>query len=436
LKPPLLILLKDWVNMKVSVSKSQVHGILDAPPSKSYTIRALICAALSPGQSYIRRPLSSDDTLAACDVLQKVGAEVRHSAYGWRVNGGPLSTPNSELFCHDSAATFRFMIALSALVPGTVRLVPGPGLAKRPVIPLLDAMGQLGVKCRLDGTVAVIEGGSFTGGSVKLAGDISSQFISALLLAAPLTRQGIHIKLTTALSSSPYIDMTIDCLKKFGIRVSASPDMSDFKVTRQDYRAAEYTIEGDWSQASYLLALGALSGDLVVTNLNAESLQGDRVALNLLQKMGVRLTVRRSSVGVQKSYIHGISADLTDCIDLLPTLTVLAAAAEGESQFSGIKSARLKESNRVETLKQELQKMGIRVREEENTLTIVGGRPRGATIDSHGDHRLAMAFGVLGTALGDTTILGAESVEKTYPEFWKALETLGVGVKSDVKQSG
>ena len=429
-------LLKDWVNMKVSVSKSQVHGILDAPSSKSYTIRALMCAALSPGQSYIRRALSSDDTLAAADVLQKIGTDVRQSAYGWRVSGGKLKAPDSELFCRDSAATFRFMIALSALVPGTVRLVPGPGLAKRPVLPLLDSLAQLGVKCRMDGSVVVVEGNSFTGGTVKLAGDVSSQFISALLLAAPLAQQGLHIELTTPLTSKPYLDMTIECLKKFGIRVSAASNMANFKVARQDYRPTEYTVEGDWSQASYLLTLGALSGEVVVTNLNAESLQGDRVVLNLLQKMGARLSVRRNSVMVQKSFLHGVTADLTDCIDLLPTLAVLAATAEGESHFRGIKGARLKESNRVDALKQELQKMGVRVREEENLLSIMGGRLRGAVIDSHADHRMAMAFGVLGTFVGDTTILGAESVEKTYPEFWKALTSLGARIESDVKQTG
>jgi 3-phosphoshikimate 1-carboxyvinyltransferase len=175
---------------------------------------------------------------------------------------------------------------------------------------------------------------------------------------------------------------------------------------------------------------------VVVTNLNAESLQGDRMVLNLLQKMGARLSVRRSSVMVQKSYLHGITADLSDCIDLLPTMAVLAAAAEGESHFSGIKNARLKESNRVEALRQELQKMGVRVCEEENSINIMGGRLTGAVIDSHADHRLAMAFGVLGTAVGDTTVLGAKSVEKTYPEFWKVLASLGAKVESDVKQPG
>jgi len=421
------------VNMKVSVSKSQIHGILDAPSSKSYTIRALMCAALAAGQSYIRRPLSSDDTMAATDVLRKIGAEIHQSAFGWRVTGGAIRTPESELFCRESAATFRFMVALSAAVPGTVRLVPGQTLARRPILPLIDALSQLGVKCRLDGSVVVVEGGGFSGGTAVLEGDISSQFISALLLAGPMAQQGLHIELKSPPASRPYIDMTIECLRKFGIRVTTAPGMADFKIDKQDYRPTEYTVEGDWSQASYLLALGAVSGDIVVSNLNAESLQGDRVVLNLMQKMGARLSVRRSSVMVQRSLLHGINADLTDCIDLLPTLGVLAAIADGESQFSGIKGARLKESNRVEALSQELQKMGIRVREDENVITIFGGHPRGAVIDSHSDHRMAMAFGVLGTAIGDTSITGAESVEKTYPDFWKALGSLGARVAYDVK---
>ena len=421
------------MNMKVSVSKSQIHGIIDAPSSKSYTIRALMCSALAAGQSYIRRPLSSDDTMAATDVLRKIGAEIHQSAFGWRVTGEAIRTPESELFCRESAATFRFMVALSAAIPGTVRLVPGPTLARRPILPLIDALSQLGVKCRLDGSVVVVEGGGFPGGTAVLEGDVSSQFISALLLAGPMAQQGLHIELKSPPSSRPYIEMTIECLRKFGIRVTTAPGMADFKIDKQDYRPTEYTVEGDWSQASYLLALGAVSGDIVVSNLNAESLQGDRVVLNLMQKMGARLSVRRSSVMVQRSLLHGINADLTDCIDLLPTLGVLAAIADGESQFSGIKGARLKESNRVEALSQELQKMGIRVREDENVITIFGGHPRGAVIDSHSDHRMAMAFGVLGAAIGDTSITGAESVEKTYPDFWQALGSLGARVAYDVK---
>jgi len=411
--------------MKALISKSDIRGMVDAPSSKSYTIRALMCAALASGRSYLRRALSADDTLAAADVLQKIGSGIYKSTYGWRVVGRSFKAPSSELFCRDSAATFRFMLALASVVPGKCRLVPGAGLAKRPVQPMIDALTQLGVKCRLEGAVVTVEGGNLAGGTVHLPGDISSQFVSALLLVAPLAEQGLHIELTSPPISKPYLEMTLDCLKKFGIRVMAVPDLTEFRVASQDYRPTDYTVEGDWSQASYLLALGALSGETVVTNLNAESLQGDRIVLNLLQKMGARLSVRRSSVMVQKSRLRGIAADLKDAIDLLPTMAILAATAEGESQFSGVAGARIKESNRLDAIKQELEKMGIRVHEEEDKITIMGGRPRGTMIHSHGDHRLAMAFGVLGTATGDMTILEAESVSKTYPDFWKVLKELG-----------
>ncbi|MCL2678811.1 MAG: 3-phosphoshikimate 1-carboxyvinyltransferase [Dehalococcoidia bacterium] len=422
--------------MKISISKSIAKGLLDAPSSKSYTIRALMCAALAPGHSYIRRALFADDTLAAADVLQKTGIGILKNEHGWGIEGGLLKTPSSELFCRDSAATLRFMTAISALIPGTVRLVPGAGLAKRPVLPLLDALTQLGVNCRLEDQTILVEDSEFHGGRVEMPGDISSQFISALLIAGARSQQGVQIALTSPPVSKPYLNMTIECLKKFGIHAAASPTMEEFRVARQDFRPVEYTVEGDWSQASYLLALGTLCGEVIVSNLNAESLQGDRVILTLLTRMGARLSVRRSSVMAQRSFLHGINADLSDCIDLLPTMAVLAACADGESRFSGVKNARLKESNRVEAVAAELRKTGIRVRDEDDVLVIFGGSPRGAVIDSHDDHRMAMAFGVLGAAAGDMTIEGAECVAKTYPDFWKSLTTLGIKVENDVKQSG
>jgi 3-phosphoshikimate 1-carboxyvinyltransferase len=195
---------------------------------------------------------------------------------------------------------------------------------------------------------------------------------------------------------------------------------------------ATYQVEGDWSQASYLLALGALTGEALVTNLNAESLQGDRVILRYLQKMGARFSQRGGSTMVSRWPLRAIKADLSDAIDLLPTMAVLAATADGESEFSGIARARIKESNRVVALTEELAKMGIRVIEEQDVLKVIGGQQRGAVIDCRDDHRLAMAFGILGAAVGNITIIGAESVAKTYPDFWSVLQNLGAKVELDV----
>jgi 3-phosphoshikimate 1-carboxyvinyltransferase len=263
-------------------------------------------------------------------------------------------------------------------------------------------------------------------------GDISSQFVSALLLVSPLAETGVTIRLTTPPESRPYLEMTLDCLKRFGIEVKASADMRRFKIPKQEYTPAVYKIEGDWSSASYLLALGAVAGWVEVVNLSTDSLQGDRIMLNLLREMGTDVSVSGDSVAVRQSKLKTITADLADCIDLLPTMAVLAALAEGRSIFSGIGRARLKESNRVMAVRDGLEKMAVSVIEEEDRMVIDGTQPKGAEIDSFGDHRIAMAFSILGSVAGNTVITGAECVSKTYPEFWQAFESLGGKVKLDV----
>jgi len=253
------------------------------------------------------------------------------------------------------------------------------------------------------------------------------------LLVSPLAEMGTTINLTTAPESKPYLKMTLDCLKRFGVEVKAAEDLRRFDIHRQEYKPAAYEIEGDWSSASYFLALGAVSGWVEVTNLNQESLQGDRIMLNLLEDMGAEIEIGISSVTVKKLKLRAITAYLSDCIDLLPTLSVLAAVADGKSVFTGIRRARLKESNRVLALREGLEKMGINVTEEEDRLTIIGSVPRPATIDSFDDHRIAMAFAIIGLITGDTIINGAECVSKTYPEFWDTLKNLGGKVNLDVK---
>ncbi len=419
--------------MKVSISKSEIKGEVTAPPSKSYTIRGLMCAALAAGRSEIIHPLSSDDTEATSEVLGQIGASTHKKEDRWQIVGAHLKPPTEDLFCRDSAATLRFMTAICSLVPGRCRLVPGPSLSKRPITPLLQALGQLGVNCHTDGASVSVYGGRLKGGMVELPGDISSQFVSALLLIAPLAEEAVSIRLTSPPESKPYLLMTLDCLEKFGAKVKASQDLMEFEVLKQEYSPACYQVEGDWSSASYLLALGAVIGEVTVTNLNPESLQGDRIMLNLLKDMGAQVVVSQSSVIVRRSELKAITADLSDCIDLLPTLAILAAVADGESRFTGIERARLKESNRVAALSEGLKRMGIKVIEEADRLTIVGSKPKGSVIDSHDDHRIAMAFGILGAVTGETTINGAECVRKTYPEFWDILKSLGGKVEINVK---
>lgn len=419
--------------MKASISKSEVKGKVKAPSSKSYTIRGLMCAALTRGESEIIHPLSSDDTEAAINVLSKVGIGVHQKGDSWQVTGGNFHEPASELFCGESAATLRFMTAICSLIPGKCRLTAASSLSRRPVKPLVQALRQLGVNCPSQGELppVIVEGGKLKGGVAELPGDISSQFVSALLFISPFAEEGMTIKLTTPLESKPYVLMTLDCLERFWITVGFSEELDQFEVLKQTYKPVKYNVEGDWSSASYLLAMGALSGEVEVENLNPESLQADKMILNLLRDMGAWVKVNKDSVTVRKSGLEAIQADLSHCIDLLPTMAVLAAVANGVSQFVGIERARLKESNRVAALRDGLERMGIKVGEETNRLTITGSKPKGSVIDSQGDHRIAMAFSLLGLIAGETTINNAECISKTFPQFWDILKNIGGEVKID-----
>jgi len=417
--------------MKVSIHKSKIAGKVRAPSSKSYTLRGLMGAALARGESEIIHPLSSDDTEAALKVLNLVGIHVHQESDSWRINGGNFHQPAADLFCGESATTLRFMTAIGSLVPGKCRLVPGPSLARRPVRPLIQALRQLGVNCSSRGEVApvIVDGGRLKGGATELPGNISSQFVSALLFISPLADEGVTIRLTTPLESKPFVLMTIDCLARFGIKIDYSRDLREFKVSKQVYKPTKYRVEGDWSSASYLLALGALSGEVAVENLNPESWQGDKIILNLLRDMGALVKVDKNSVTVTRARLNAVRADLSDCIDLLPTMAVLAASADGVSELVGIERGRIKESNRVSAVREGLEKMGIKVQEERNRLIITGSRPKGSVIDSKGDHRIAMAFSILGSVAGETIINEAECVSKTYPQFWDVLRSIGGEVK-------
>jgi 3-phosphoshikimate 1-carboxyvinyltransferase len=424
------------------------------------TIRALMCAALSRGDSEIVHPLISDDTAAAAEVLGKIGVGIKKEKDLWRVTGGKLRAPESELYCGESATTMRFMIAICALIPGTHQLVGGPSLSKRPVKSLVEALRKLGVKCTLGGKTTppvTIEGGTMKGSQTDIAGNVSSQFISALLLIGPFTEKEMVITLTTTMTSAPYVLMTIWCLKQFGVTVRH--ELNKFIVRRQRYKPTRLEIDGDWSSASYFLALGALSPEgVTVENLNPATLQGDRVILEHLRRMGADVRVGGNAVTVSEGKLKGVHADLTDCIDLLPTLAVLAALGDGKSELSGIERARIKESNRIQAVREGLQKLGVTVTEERDRLTIIGLKtpvkiddskmeeaPKemvGAAeenvekgpvlINCFNDHRIAMAFSVFGASEGNIIIDGAECVTKTFPGYWEAFKSVG----GEIEQNG
>lgn len=413
--------------MKISIEKSEISGVTPTPPSKSYTIRGLMCASLARGRSDILQPLRSDDTDAAFSVLRKIGVRIRPEDSCWQVKGDNYHEPSEDLFCGDSATTLRLMTAFGSLIPGTCRLTAGPTLITRPIKILVDALKQWGVdiSCQGDTAPIVIKGGKVRGGLTELPGNISSQYVSALLLLAPLAEDKAMIRLTAPLESTPYVLMTIECLRSFGILIKYADDLREFEGFPQSYKPTRYKVEGDWSSASYLLGLGAVAGEIEVKNLNLQSLQGDKAIVALLRDMGVSIEASAGSIKVKKNKLKAVKKNLNNCIDLLPTAGVLAAVAQGKSEFTGIQRARLKESDRIKAVKEGLERAGIEVVEEPDRMLITGGKLRPATIDSKNDHRIAMAFSLLGAAVGGITVEGAECVSKTYPDYWNILRSLG-----------
>jgi len=413
--------------MKVTIYKSIINGSVRAPSSKSYTIRALMCAAMASGKSRIHFALNSDDTKASLNVLRRVGVRIDQEGESLLVNGGIFHEAKCDLYCSDSATTLRFMTSIASVIPGKTRLVAGPTLVKRPIEPLIQVLRQIGVNCYLceNESTVVVEGGELKGGFVRLAGNVSSQFLSALLLVGPFAEKGIRINLSSPLQSKPYILMTIECLKNFGIHIEYSEDFTEFTVTKQLFRPTEYVVEGDWSSASYLLALGALSGKIEVTNLKLESLQGDKILLYFLRQMGALIESNEDFIIVKSTELRALKADLTDCIDLLPTMAILAATATGTSEFVGINRGRIKESNRVAAVVDGLRRMGLEIIEERDRLLITGDELHNVIIDSWKDHRIAMAFAILGMKNGEITINNADCVSKTFPGFWGMIKGVG-----------
>ena len=413
--------------MNIIVMRSEVEGTLTAPPSKSMTHRALVLSALADGKSTIANPLTADDTEATASVLGNLGVDLVRGKK-WMVGGGCFKAPKYDLYCGESGTTLRFMAAVCALVNDECRLTGGKSLSARPVGPLLNALTQIGVNCTSRGDlppVTIMGNGRIQGGEVRLPGDISSQFVSALLAVAPLADAPIKINLTTQLESRPYVAMTIDAMRAFGVEVQASPDMRRLTAPLRPYRASAVDVEGDWSSAAYFLAAGALTGGASLRGLNRTSSQADRAIINLLSRMGADVSTG-GAVKVSKSLLRGISADMSDCPDLFPVVSTLCATAEGESTLTGLGRLRLKESDRVAAMVEGFTRMGIKVRCDPDSAKITGGKPRGAEVNSWGDHRIAMSLAILAlTAEGETKINDAGCVSKSYPGFWDDLAAIG-----------
>lgn len=410
-----------------------LSGEIHAIPSKSYTHRAIIAASLSEGESRITSPLYADDTLVTIRACETFGVTITQSERKLIVTGlSQLKTPSSKIDCGESASSIRFLTPLAALVKGKTVLDGSEGLRRRPIAPLISALEKLGVKCSSNSGFppVTVFGGGLKGGKTSLVGDVSSQFITGLLLACPLARADSEIYLTTPLESKPYVRLTLAMLKKHGVEINASKSLRRYAVRGgQSYRSVDHNVPGDFSAASFLLSAAAITkSEITVTGLAMD--QPDSEIVNILHNMGAIVDVNEYSVKVSGKKLRGVEIDARDIPDLVPICAVLACYSEGETRIFGAKRLRIKESDRLNTISTELIKMGGRVLEDAEGMTIKGScRLHGAVINPHGDHRIAMACAVAGLkAEGKTEILEAECVDKSYPGFFKDLARLGVQV--------
>jgi 3-phosphoshikimate 1-carboxyvinyltransferase len=418
----------------MTICNSSLNGSLKAPSSKSYTHRALFCSALAQGESTLHSPLLCDDTSATSDALSKVGVTTKWNGETARVSRrGELKKPSDPIFCKESGTTLRFMTAICATTPYEMKISGGPSLLKRPVKDLAIALGELGAHCTSDlGHPPVQVKGPLKGGSVRIPGNVSSQYVSALLLAAPMAEKIVEINVEGRLEAKSYVQMTLDMQRNFGVLVSANDDLTSFRVHNQAYRPAELEVEGDWSSSAFLLAGGTIAGgELSILGLNGKSRQPDRYIVDILERMKARVKGDADSVIAERSRLEPVEVDVSDCPDLFPVMCALCATARGTSTITGIRRLRIKESNRIEAMTEGLKEMNIQTMESEDTFTIHGGKTGKAVINPHNDHRIAMAFGVLGLLTEEVTIVDAECVGKSYPSFWSDLQSLGARVKAN-----
>ncbi len=411
----------------------RVNAELQVPGSKSYTQRALVIASLAEGKSLLRNALVAEDTDHLVKALRLLGAQIVHSAQDVIVTGtgGRIENPGRELFLGNNGTAMRFLAGVAALGPGEITLTGDPRLCERPLQPLLEAIGSLGVSStcgRAGGFPPVtVHGGTLRGGRVLFRDIESSQYVSSILLAAPYAAGDVEVEIAGSSVSRPYVEMTLAAMKAFGVTVEKRGENLFSVRSGNRYRGCRYLVEGDLSSASYFFLAAALCGGTVrVTNTNFWTHQGDVRFLRYLKELGCGVAATDQWIEVSGGRLTAgdFSASMEDLPDMVPTLAVLAALRPGRTIIRNVAHLRIKESNRLEALVTELTKTGIRAEETGDGLVITGGMPRGAEIETYNDHRIAMSFAVLGLRVPGMRIRNPGCVGKSFPGFWAELEKL------------
>ncbi len=392
--------------MDVTIENSSLNGTLRLPPSKSEVHRALICAFLAGGGSVSPLYNSKDieATLNATEVLK---------------------TGGSVINCNESASAMRFLIPVAAALGLKMKFVGGGSLLKRDISEYVTLLPKHGVSCKSAGTLPLEISGQLQSGIYNVSGSLSSQYTTGLLLALPILKGDSEIRFTSPLQSKPYVDLTIDVMRQFGVFVSETKNGYYIKGNQQ-YKPTDYTPGGDWSHAAFFMSAGAIGGSVTLQGLNINSPQGDREICNILRSFGADVKLSESAVQCGRGSLKGIDLNCGDIPDLVPSLAVTAAFANGKSTLRGIGRLRAKESDRVGAICENLSRMGAVVESGEGFITIEPHPLHGAELQGFNDHRIVMAFSVAALyAEGKSVITDAESIKKTYPSFFEDFNSIG-----------
>jgi len=421
--------------MIASVERSLISGEVYAPPSKSYTHRAILITALGAGGKVLR-PLLSADTLATVSASEAFGARIRKEPQKNDLSIDGVrdlpQTPEDVIDVLNSGTTLRFCSAVAALTAGAV-LTGDSSIRTRPNGPLLSSLSELGADAfsiKNNGKAPLVIRGKMLGGTAHLQGGLSSQFLSALLIACPLAERETRIIIEGELKSRPYAEITLDMLHDAGIKIEEHKQ--EFIVSPgQSFGLKEYTIPGDFSSASYPLAAAAVTGSEAIVKGVLPSRQGDSAIIDILTRMGAQVSWNRESgdLKIKGGDLEGVEVDASRTPDLVPTIAVLGAVANGETTVVNAEHVRHKETDRLHAMAVELAKMGAKIKERPDGLVIQGGKLHGASVHGYHDHRIVMALTVAGFVAGETKIDTAEAVDVSYPGFFMEMERLGARVR-------
>jgi 3-phosphoshikimate 1-carboxyvinyltransferase len=415
-----------------AVNSSKISGSINAPASKSVMIRAAAASLLAAGTSHLLNPSLCADSLAALRIVETLGADVKSDRDCVSIRGtGGLATEGFKkniILCGESGLCMRMFTPIAGLTRYRFIVEASSSLCSRPM-ETLEALSLMGGTCETNGGYPPITiRGPIRGGRVTVDGSKTSQFLTGLLIAAPLCKEDTDIEVMD-LKSKPYVEMTIDLLKHFGITIDYDEDLRFFRIKgNQHYEAQTYAIEGDWSGASFLLVAGAIAGSIQMKGLRTDSFQADKAILEGLTRAGALVKIIDDYVLVEKGDLKAFEFDATDCPDLVPPLVALAAHCQGKSVIHGIERLQHKESNRSATLASEFSRLSVKIDLFDDRMEIHGNKPVGNLIDSHNDHRIAMAC-VVASLNGERPVVieNYQCVGKSYPDFFRDIHAVQVG---------